>query len=250
MNRLVLIPARSGSSRVANKNLRLLCGKPLLAHVVTAAVRSGCDQVIVSTNSEEIAKEARRFGAEVPFLRPEQLATPQASSLATILHALLALRQAGRTIPKLVAFCPPTNPLVRAKTISAMFSALESRPDVNSVVTITRPKTHPFRIIRRDNDGRITNGIISIDGKNVNDIERSQDWPQVWEGSPACRVTRTAYFLGLLAEGGDLASVPGKTYDVLSCLGFEIPPNEALDIDEEHDFTLAAFWLEGRRKDN
>ena len=91
------------------------------------------------------------------------------------------------------------------------------------------------------------NGVISIDGKTVNEVERSQDWPVVWEGSPACRLTRTRYFVGLLKKTTVIGSISGKTYDVSSCLGHEIPPDEAFDIDEEDDFLQAAFWL-GRRR--
>lgn len=248
MKRLVLIPARSGSTRVANKNLRPLCERPLLAHVITTALSSDCDRVIVSTDSEEIAETARRFGAEVPFLRPARLATSEASSLSAILHALAALKEMGHTIPELVAFCPPTNPLLRQETISTMFENLESRTEANSIVTITRPRTHPFRIIRRSGDGHIENGVISIEGRTVNDVERSQDWPQVWEGTPACRMTRAKYFLDVLARVNDAESASGKTYDVANCLGHEIPFDEAFDIDEEEDFALAAFWLERRLK--
>ena len=70
----------------------------------------------------------------------------------------------------------------------------------------------------------------------MNDIERSQDWPAVWEGSPACRMTRTRYFGDLIEQTGDPLSLTGKTYDVANCLGYEIPPEEAFDIDEEMDF--------------
>ena len=248
MKQLILIPARGGSTRVRDKNLRDLDGKPLLAHVVETAVQAECGRVIVSTNSEQIAEVARQFGGEVPFLRPAELSTAQASSLSCILHALVALETEGPDLPDLVAFCPPTNPLLRSQTIRAMFERLESMPAFNSIVTITKPLTHPFRIIRKHDDGRIVNGVISIDGKTVNEVERSQDWPEVWEGSPACRLSRTRYFLGLLKKTTVIGSLSGKTYDVSSCLGHEILPDEAFDIDEEDDFVQAAFWLGKRRQ--
>jgi hypothetical protein len=129
-----------------------------------------------------------------------------------------------------------------------MFEKLESLPTFNSIVTIAKPLTHPFWIVRKHEDGRIVNGVISIDGKTVNEVERSQDWPEVWEGCPACRLTRTRYFLGLLKTATEIGSISGKTYDVSSCLGHEIPPDEAFDIDEEDDFLRAAFWLERRQR--
>jgi CMP-N-acetylneuraminic acid synthetase len=244
---LTLIPARGGSTRVPNKNLRPLCGKPLLGHVIEAAIRADRGRVIVSTNSEEIAAVAKKFGAEVPFLRPSNLATATSNSLSAILHALMTLRANGDTLPEVLAFCPPTNPMIRPETIRGMFEILASKAAFNSVVTITRPRTHPFRIIRQMKNGRIVNGVIEIDGKTVNDVERSQDWPVVWEGSPACRMTRTRYFGDLIEQEGDPLSLTGKTYDVANCLGYEIPPEEAFDIDEEMDFVTAQGLLSNSR---
>ena len=247
MSVLILIPARGGSTRVPNKNLRELCRKPLLAHVIESAIGADCGRVIVSTDSEEIAAVARSFNAEVPFLRPSNLAAATSTSLSAILHALTTLRAKGDTLPEMLAFCPPTNPMIRPETIRAMFEILVSKPDFNSVVTITRPRTHPFRIIRQMKNGQIINGVIEIDGKTVNDIERSQDWPAVWEGSPACRMTRTRYFRHLIEQTGDPLSVTGKTYDVANCLGYEIPLEEAFDIDEELDFVTAEGLLSASR---
>ena len=247
MSHLILIPARGGSTRVPNKNLRQLCGKPLLGHVIEAAVRADCGRVIVSTNSEEIAAVAREFHAEVPFLRPSYLASDTSTSLSAILHALMTLRAQGDSLPEILAFCPPTNPMIRPETIRGMFEILGSKPAFNSVVTITRPRTHPFRIIRRRENGRIVNGVIEIDGKTENDLERSQDWPVVWEGSPACRMTRTRYFGDLLEQTGDPLSLTGKTYDVSNSLAYEIPPEEAFDIDEEIDFVIAEGLLSNGR---
>ncbi|MEE8114856.1 MAG: acylneuraminate cytidylyltransferase, partial [Nitrososphaerales archaeon] len=88
---LILIPARSGSTRVHNKNLRNLGGKPLLSYAIESAVAVKellQARVIVSTDSEEIAAVARQYGAETPFLRPKELSRSEASSLSVVLHAL------------------------------------------------------------------------------------------------------------------------------------------------------------------
>jgi CMP-N-acetylneuraminic acid synthetase len=106
MNRLILIPARGAPLAVPNKNLRQLCGKPLLGHVIEAALRADCGRVIVSTNSEKIPAAARNFSAEVPFLRPSELAAATSKSLSAILHALMTLRAKGDTLPEILAFCP------------------------------------------------------------------------------------------------------------------------------------------------
>ena len=85
-------------------------------------------------------------------------------------------------------------------------------------------------------DGRFENWQIKIDGMSITDIERSQDWPQVWEGSPACRMTRSNYF-----RADDRVS--DKTYDVSNFVGFKIPNFEAIDIDNELDLTIAEAML-------
>jgi CMP-N-acetylneuraminic acid synthetase len=215
-----------------------LLDKPLVAHIINAAREVRSARVVVSTNSNEIAEVARRHGAEVPFLRPDGISQANSSSLAAILHALWWFKDNEAWVPEFLAFCPPTNPFLRAGSIEKMFSVLAGRPDRNSIVTITQPRTHPFRIVKQAEDGTITNGIVTIDHKNVNDIERSQDWPVVWEGAAACRMSRSKYFLSLAFVGG-IAAAQGKTYDVSSSLGFKIPQLEAFDIDEEQDFLVA-----------
>lgn len=234
MNNLILIPARSGSTRVKNKNIKNLGDKPLIGHIITSAVRSQAGRVVVSTNSPQIADIAEDYGAETPFMRPEDLSTHVASSLSVILHALEWFKNNENWTPDIIAFCPPTNPFTKSETIRNMVGILRNAPRFNSIVTITEPDTHPFKIVHLRADGKIENGVITIDGKNINDIERSQDWPRVWEGSPACRMSRSRYFLNLYAEKGNK-----KTYDIKNCLGYKIDRYEAFDIDIEEDFMLA-----------
>ncbi len=242
---LILVPARSGSTRVKNKNVRPLGGRPLLGHAVATGLKSGLGRVIVSTDSEEIAAVARDQGAETPFLRPDALSHAQASPRWVILHALAWLAEHERWRPELIAYCPPTNPFTKARTLSAMAETLRSRTEANSIVTITEPKTHPFRILSQGADGRIETGIVRLEGKTIHDMERTQDWPQVWEGSPACRMTRASYFESLLATGKPLESFPGSTYDSANCLGFVIGSVEATDIDGEEDWQLAEALISG-----
>lgn len=86
---LAVIPARGGSKRIARKNIREFCGKPIIAWSIEAALESKCfDRVIVSTDDPEIADVARRFGAEVPFLRPAELADDYTGTAAVVRHAI------------------------------------------------------------------------------------------------------------------------------------------------------------------
>ena len=198
-----------------------------------------CGRVVVSTDSKELSKIAVSFGAEVPFLRPLELSTDKAASLSVIIHALLWLKNQEKWVPDMLMFRPPTNPFIRPVTIKNMFHKLEETPSANSIVTITKPKTHPFRLVELCQDGKIKNGIISIEGKTINDIERSQDWPIVWEGSPACRLSRSKYFMKQMKEQTNLNIFSGKTYDVDNCFGYNVDDIEAFDIDDSKDFKLA-----------
>lgn len=84
---LGVIPARGGSKRLPGKNIRPLCGKPLIAWTIDVAHQSGLDQVIVSTDDLEIARVSRDYGADVPFFRPKELATDEAKSVDVMVHA-------------------------------------------------------------------------------------------------------------------------------------------------------------------
>ena len=90
---IALIPARGGSKRIPRKNIKEFCGQPIIAYSIQAAEQSGCfDRIIVSTDDEEIASVAERFGAETPFIRPEELSDDYATTLDVIKHAIEELK--------------------------------------------------------------------------------------------------------------------------------------------------------------
>jgi len=109
---LALIPARGGSKRLPRKNIRPLLGKPLIAWTIEQALISKyIDRVIVSTDDKEIAEVSQKYGAEVPFMRPKELATDEAGSVDVILHALKYLEDADNYSPDIVVLLQPTSPL-------------------------------------------------------------------------------------------------------------------------------------------
>ena len=117
MRILALIPARGGSKGIKNKNIINLCGKPLISYTIGASLASKfIDDTIVSTDSEIIAKVARDFGAETPFLRPAELASDTSKSIDTVVHALDFLRNNGR-VYDCVVFLQPTQPLRTSEDI-------------------------------------------------------------------------------------------------------------------------------------
>ena len=126
---ICLIPARGGSKRIPRKNIRLFRGKPMIAWSIAAAHESKCfNQVLVSTDDQEIAKVARDYGAEVPFLRPAHLSNDQASTQAVIAHALEWVEQQGCVCEALCCLYA-TAPFVQAADLQqSELQLFESRP--------------------------------------------------------------------------------------------------------------------------
>lgn len=155
---LAIIPARGGSKGIPGKNVRVLYGKPLLAWPVDAALKSRyVDRVIVSTEDPAIASVATNAGAEVPFLRPGELATDTAKSTDVVLHALKFYKDRQETYDYVV-FLEPTSPLTDAGDIdSALMLLSESRAKADSIVGISPVGgTHPDFDVRLDKNGLIS----------------------------------------------------------------------------------------------
>ena len=138
MTLLALIPARGGSKGIPRKNIRLFCGKPLLQWSIDVALMSSCiDQVVVSTEDTEIAAIAKAGGAEVPFLRPEKLASDEAPAISSVLHAL-------EQLPKVtdVLLLQPTSPLRHLEDLDAIVQ-LRHQAGRESAVSVTNCGKHP-----------------------------------------------------------------------------------------------------------
>lgn len=142
MNILALIPARKGSKRLPDKNIRNLAGKPLIAWTIEAALscRVAMD-VVVSTDADDIAEIARRYGAEVPFLRPASLAGDHATTFDAIEYTLKQLQVLGRQYD-VVVLLQPTSPLRKAVHIAEALNQLQA-PTVRSVISVSEVE-HPI----------------------------------------------------------------------------------------------------------
>jgi CMP-N,N'-diacetyllegionaminic acid synthase len=144
---VALIPARAGSERVPGKNVRELGGHPLLAYSIAAAQLSELfDAVIVSTDSPEIADVARRYGAEVPGLRPAAIATATSPDIDWVLHTVEALRGAGRSFD-LFSILRPTSPFRTADTIRRALDRLLALGDrADSIRAVEPVRQHPGKM--------------------------------------------------------------------------------------------------------
>ena len=216
--------ARGGSKGLPRKNIRPLAGKPLIAHAIeTARASRHIQRVIVSTDDEEIAATARAHGAEVPALRPAELASDTASEWLAWRHAITAL--AGAPFDVFVSI-PPTAPLRSVADVDACIETLLGG-DCDIVITASEAHRNPyFNMITRDADGtaRI---VIAPEGK----VTRRQDAPAVYDVTTVAYAARPDF---ILRESGIFA---GRVKAVL------IPAERALDIDTQLDFDFAEFLL-------
>lgn len=192
MNVLGLITARGGSKSLPRKNLAPLAGRPLIAHTIeTALAAEHLDRVVVSTDDPEIADVARSHGAEVPFLRPADLAADDTPDLPVFVHALdhLATHDGWRT--DLVAHLRPTSPLRRPGDLDRAVEVLTEHPDADSVRSVAEPLENPHKMWRIDDDGWAT-PLLEVPGVDEPYNQPRQALPATWWQTGAIDVTRAA----------------------------------------------------------
>lgn len=232
---LAIIPARGGSKGVPGKNIRPLAGRPLIAHTINAALQSrNIHRVIVSTDDPEIAEVARSFGAEVPFLRPEEFASDTATSLSAIQHAMGWLLENEAYQPAAVAVLAPTSPL---RTISQIEATVELwwRSGRDSALTTCAVQDHPYFIYRQEGDGGLAE-LIPLAEKPL----RRQDLPTFYTHSQAVVVSRYGYL--------QQCSPREAIFNFKSMAGYLIDRDSALDIDTLDDFLRAETLLKQRHE--
>lgn len=218
---LAVIPARGGSKGVPGKNIRMLCGKPLIAWTIEAARASRLiDRVVVSTDDPRIAEAAVAWGAEVPFTRPASLAGDETPGIAPLRHAV-------ETLPgfELVALLQPTSPLRTAADIDGCI-ALAVKSD-RPVASVTESSKHPAWMFTLE--GELMSPVLP----HLSQASRRQDLPRVYALNGAVYVIKTSD----LASGQPLVSAGTSAYIM--------PPARSVDIDTEVDLDIASIHLRG-----
>jgi len=232
---LILIPARSGSSRIKNKNMKLLKRTPLLGHKIKSCIKSNIGNVVVSTDSKKIAKYASKLGANVPFIRSKRYSTSKASTMSCVLDLLRFYIERKIRLPKYIGIIPATNPFLKSDTMKTAYKKLLQNKKFNSILSFTNSPAHPFLMIKIKK--KIIFDIIKYDGFCDSDFERSQDLPPAMIRSAALKFTKTSYFLKFIKTTSPF--INKKTYDMDSCLGIKISNKESFDINDPEDFKIA-----------
>jgi N-acylneuraminate cytidylyltransferase len=236
VNTLAVIPARGGSKRVPGKNVKEVGGKPLIAHTIDQAARADrIDRAIVSTDDDEIADIAREYGGDVPFDRPESLATDDATSPPVIEHALDWVETNGKS-PETVVMLQVTTPLRTADDIDETVQTLHANEQVSSALTVSEFDTPPQWALEMADDGRV-NSHFDHDVLWVDEIPRSQD-------------LETLYYPDGAVFAADVETFRETTsFYTETTLGVEMPPERSLDIDEPYELELARQLIETREAD-
>jgi CMP-N,N'-diacetyllegionaminic acid synthase len=176
---LALIPARGGSKGIPRKNLVPVNGKPLIAHTIELAKRcKTIDRVIVSTEDAEIAAVAKKFGAEVPFTRPMELAGDFSTDLEVFHHALTWLKKNEAYEPELVVQLRATGPVRRAELIDQAVAMMKKDPSADSLRAVSPALQTPYKMWRLD--GPALSPLLTLEGEAEPYNLPRQKLPQVY----------------------------------------------------------------------
>lgn len=225
MRNLAVILARSGSKGLKDKNIKGLAGKPLLAYTVEAAIESGkYDIVHVSTDSELYADIAKKYGADVPFLRDEELAGDKSSSWDALRFVVTEYEKLGKSFDT-VTLLQPTSPLRDAKDIQNAFDIYESK-NATAVVSVCEVDHSPLVCNTLPEDGSLYGFI------DLNKVGRRQDMKPYYRINGAIYIQKT----NLLMDNTSIYSEGSYAY--------VMDKRHSVDIDDEVDFTVAQAIIE------
>ena len=225
---LAIIPARGGSKGLPGKNIRPLNGKPLIAYAVEAALKSeAIDRVIVTTDDEEIAEVAKAAGAEIPFMRPAELASDTASAVDVYIHAMDFMAELeGKRRDKFMVLLP-TAPLRTSAHIDAA-AALFEKEQGQTLISVSEAEVPPSWYMGMNEVGRIHNAGFAVKGNVVANRQVNDTF----------YVPNGAIFIldyDLLKEK--------RTYYSDNTVGFVMDRRDSVDIDYLEDFEYAEFLL-------
>lgn len=228
MKILAIVPARGGSKSVPRKNIAPIAGKPLLAYTIEEALKvSGITDLVLSTDDEEIAAVGRALGAQVPFLRPAELATDHAQSAPVLKHCLLHMEASRGEQYDAVLMLQPTTPLRRAHHIERAISMMSTNLCDSVVSVVSVEGNHPFRMKRL-----IGERLINYIEQGFEDMRPRQVLPPVY-------IRNGAIYLSRRTVVAELDRIVGE-----HCLGFEMPVDESVNIDDRLDFKMAEILLQ------
>jgi len=231
MKIFALIPARSGSVGVKDKNIRPLAGKPLMAYAIGAAVKSRyVDKVIVSTDSEKYAKIAREYGAETPFLRPKDLAEDVPTELVAQ-HAINWLEENHDYKADIVVTIQCTTPLLKTEDIDGCIEKL-IKTDADAVITVKEVKEYPRWMFKIGKRGRL----VPLMGEIKGEAGVRQTLEKLFIPNGAVYACKKATITEKKSMFGN------------DCRAVIMPEERSLDIDTELDFEIIEALIMNKKE--
>lgn len=225
MSNIAIIPARSGSKGLPDKNIKLLAGVPLIAYTIYAALQSNIfEEVYVSTDSQTYAEIAQKWGAKVPFLREPELSTDTASSWDVVRSALSNYRKMGMTF-ETVTLLQPTSPLRTSQDILESFK-MYNRLNANAIVSVCEMEHSPLWSNTLPDDYSLIN---FFDVSNIS--KPRQLLPKYY------RINGALYIVNVNSLFIDTSIYTDKSY------AYIMDKNRSIDIDDEYDFIYAELML-------
>jgi len=233
---LGVVGARSGSKSIPNKNIKPLLGKPLMAWIIEAAKEASLiDRVVVSTDSEAYAAVARKYGAEIPFLRPAEISADDQPDITYLQHAVRWLEDHENWKPDIVLRLPPTSPLCTSESIDACIQLLIDDEDATSSRTITLAPKHPYKLWKIEGEE-----LKPFIPKEITGFSEPSNSPRQGFIPAYMHVDAIAVRYDTLMRDNLLTG---------SRVRFrEIPKDDAVDIDTELDFMVAEMLLQKKLK--
>ncbi len=230
MNITAFIFARGGSKGLPDKNIKILNGKPLIAWSIEHAKKvNRIGRVIVSTDSDEIARIAKEYGAEVPFMRPLELATDESPEWLSWQHGLKYLKITDGCLPDLMVSIPTTAPLRDVKDINNVIDEYQKN-DTDMVITVTDPYRSPFFNIVKEG----LNGYVDLFMPSKKVISRRQDCPKTFDITTVAYAARPSFVLN------KKNMFEGRVRQVI------VKKETSLDIDTLIDFEFAEYMFKKR----
>jgi CMP-N,N'-diacetyllegionaminic acid synthase len=227
---IALIPARSGSKRVPNKNIRPLAGHPMLAYSVCAAIDSGVfDAVVCATDSEEYAAVARHYGAEVPVLRPVAISGDKSPDVEWVRWMLDVLRERGRDY-SVFSILRPTSPFRRAETIARAWRAFLADRHADSLRAVERCKQHPGKMWVLRGNRMLPVMPFTLNGTPWHSSQYAA-LPEIFAQDASLEIAWTR----IVAEQGSIAGE--------AIIPFVSAGLEGFDINEPEDLVLAEYFI-------
>lgn len=235
---LALVVARGGSKGLPGKNIKPLCGKPLIGWVIDAAKNSKyVDRVILSTDYEDIASIGKTFGAEVPFMRPAEIAADTTPDTPVLKHCLTWLKDNESYEPDIIVHLRPTGPMLTAGEIDEAIELLERHPNADSVRSIMEPPKPPFKMWVMEGEYMLPfiKEVKGADGELIKDAHTAprQKLPKVYQTTADVGIMRRT----TVTEKGSVIGSVVLPY---------VLRRPTVDIDTAFDFEIAELLLKKR----